>query len=136
MFVPTVQQSLVPSTEHQTPVTPQLPVSQPELLISLAMSNNPAIRKRVASCSLTPSFALKMLAIDPHRLVRLAVARNHNVPYAALLKLAGDPDVEIRIAVAANKQTPLFLLTALSHDDDPFVSASASHQKALAIGKI
>lgn len=135
MFVPTIQQPYALGEQQSSALAPQLPLSQPELLMSLAMSNNPAIRKRVAECTLTPSFALKMLAIDPHRMVRLSVARNHNVPYAAVLTLAADPDAEIRMAIAASRQTPLFLLSILSGDDDPFVAACAARNHAIAIGK-
>lgn len=119
----------------EKPVPALLSESQGEMLIASAMSNNTAIRKRVASCALAPSLALKMLAIDPHRLVRVAAAQNPNLPNSALVTLAHDPDVDVRLAIAANAAAPLYVLSELSQDEDPFVAACAGHNWSVAAGK-
>ena len=130
-----VQPQFVPAAKEAAPAKQLPPLTQPEMLMSMAMSDNAALRKRVAACHLTPTFALKLLAVDPHRLVRLTVAQNSNAPYSALVTLASDPDPDVRMAVAGNTRAPLFLLSRLSHDDDPIVASCASRSHSVSIGK-
>ncbi|MFS8104926.1 hypothetical protein LFM09_48280 [Lentzea alba] len=88
----------------------------PAVARSLAVHPDPAVRVRLASCSLSPDVVLQLVQ-DSSDDVVAEVVRSHAVPPELALALSTHPQVEVRRALASSSSTPAVVLERLSSDE-------------------
>ena len=102
---------------------PETPV---DVLRSLIVGADAAVRRRLAENPKTPEDMLIELSKDSNTDVRGAVAENEKTPRAVLEQLSKDESVQVRYALAGHYTLPIDLLEVFAEsDENPYVKDHA-----------
>lgn len=102
-----------------------------EILIKLAQSEYPDVRRAVARNTATPTHLLQQLALDPDEKVRMYIATQPHLTPSIYHSLAQDERAPVRAAVARNEHVPQALLRSLATDRKPKVRMALASNPTL-----
>ncbi|CAN5512238.1 hypothetical protein BH10CYA1_BH10CYA1_53070 [soil metagenome] len=118
------------TTIHKDYIKAGAPDTSVAELESLALSDLPDVRRRVAENERTPVATLISLSSDSRSDVRIAVGLNRKTPETVLNRLVCDKDNDVRLWLASMSYLPKQLLQQLSEDNNPHVANRAERMIA------